>query len=184
MKDTPRPVRYNTPGHAHGLTFSCYKNKPFLNSVSIKQILADSINRSRVKHSFEVWAYVFMPEHVHLLIYPWKEIYSISDILKSMKQSSSRRIIGDLRVKKSQRLVHLETGIKGRRYRFWQTGGGYDRNFYTSKEILKQMNYIHNNPIEGGLVESSLDWYWSSARFWETGEEGPVVVEHKYLDLM
>ena len=177
--NSPKPIRLNIPGHAHELTFSCYKRKPFLKSNSINLILAESINKARQKHCFEVWAYVFMPEHVHILLYPKEEIYSISDILKSIKQSSSRRIINHLRENKPSSLVYLETGISGRKYRFWQKGGGYDRNYYKPKEIIKQVYYIHDNPVRRGLVDGPEEWHWSSAGFWMLEEEGPVVVERE-----
>ncbi|RKY06672.1 MAG: hypothetical protein DRP56_06985, partial [Planctomycetota bacterium] len=45
------------------------------------------------KHGFDIWAFVLMPEHVHLLIYPTDVSYSISAILKSIKQSTARRAI-------------------------------------------------------------------------------------------
>lgn len=169
--------RSDTPGHAHDLTFSCFRRKPLLTSKIAKQLLADSVNAARVKHDFEVWAYVFMPEHVHLLIYPRREDYSISGILKSIKQSSSRSVIQHMKENNPRALRHLETGFSKPRYRFWQKGSGYDRNYWSPDEIRKQVDYIHNNPVRAGLVESPDEWYWSSARFWLIGERGPVIVE-------
>jgi putative transposase len=62
--------RYNDPGHAHELTFTCFKNQPFLAKDRARSWLAEAIALARRKHSFHVWSYVFMPEHVHLLIWP------------------------------------------------------------------------------------------------------------------
>jgi putative transposase len=36
-------------------------------------------------------------------------------------------------------------------YRFWQRGGGYDRNVFESATVCKQIEYIHNNPVRRGL---------------------------------
>ncbi len=55
--------------------------------------MTDAMNRARELHSFHVWAYVLMPEHVHLLIWPTEEEYSISKILKCMKQSVATRAL-------------------------------------------------------------------------------------------
>jgi putative transposase len=77
--------RYNIPGHAHELTFSCYKNQKFLLSDRTCQWLIDSIEKAREKHNFSLWAFVFMPDHVHLLIKPMDEDYNISNILKDIK---------------------------------------------------------------------------------------------------
>jgi putative transposase len=169
--------RYNIPGHAHGLTFSCVQRKTFLNSKYVKHFLAESINMSREKYNFEVRAYVFMPEHVHILLFPTDDIYSVSNILKSIKTSSSRKLINFLELRNPKALKYLETGLPWVKYRLWKHGGGYDRNFWSKDELIKQIEYIHNNPIRRELVENPEDWFWSSARFWKTGEKGPVVVE-------
>jgi len=58
----------NTPGHAHELTFSCYHRFQFLKAERTSQWLAEAIQSARVKHSFDLWAFVFMPEHVHLIV--------------------------------------------------------------------------------------------------------------------
>jgi REP element-mobilizing transposase RayT len=37
------------------------------------QWLAEAIDEARTQHDFALWAYVFMPEHVHLIIYPRRD---------------------------------------------------------------------------------------------------------------
>ena len=130
--------RYNIAGNAHELTFSCYHNQPFLSKDRTCKYLADSIISSREKHGFDVWAYVFMPSHVHLLICPRRERYSISDILLSIKQPVSRRAINYLKNNKRDGLKYLATAHIHRPYRFWQKGGGYDRNITKMKTIIDQ----------------------------------------------
>ena len=60
----------NTPGHSHYLTFSTYHRKPYLRNEELCLAFAQSINKSAKKHRFAVLAYVFMHDHVHLLIHP------------------------------------------------------------------------------------------------------------------
>ena len=84
--------RYNDPGHAHALTFSCFHRQRFLSGDRSRQWFIDAVDRARVKHHFHVWAYVTMPEHVHLLIWPTIPDYNISEILNSIKQSVSNRL--------------------------------------------------------------------------------------------
>jgi len=50
-------------------------------------------------------------------------------------------------------------------YRFWQRGGGYDRNVWEPDTLRKMIEYIHDNPVRRGLVTRATDWPWSSARF-------------------
>jgi putative transposase len=77
--------RINEPGHAHSLTFSCFSRRPFLSKDRSRRWLVEAIDRAREKHAFDLWAYVVMPEHVHLLIWPRKPVYSTSRMLTSIK---------------------------------------------------------------------------------------------------
>src|SRR6476469_2848602 len=93
--DRPMPhrkscKRYNDPGHTHALTFSCFRCQSFLSSERSRQWLIDAIDRSRSKYGVQLWAYVIMPEHVHLLIWPTTEDYDISNILSAIKQSVAK----------------------------------------------------------------------------------------------
>jgi putative transposase len=60
----------NECGHAHELTFSCFHRYAFLKAERTCQWLADAIDEARKRLDFAVWAYVFMPEHVHIIVYP------------------------------------------------------------------------------------------------------------------
>jgi putative transposase len=170
-------VRYNVPGHAHELTFSCYKRQALLTEERTCQCLADAIVRARSQHDFGVVSYVFMPEHVHLLIWPRRKEYSVSDIMISIKQAVSRREMAYLRRNRPEMLVYLSTGQKHSPYSFWQAGGGYDRNIKEETTLLHVVEYTHNNPVQRGLVESPVEWKWSSARFWADGTEGVIPIE-------
>jgi len=174
---TKRCHRYNVAGNAHELTFSCYDNQPFISAERICKYLVDSIITSRKKHQFDLWAYVFMPNHVHLLICPTKPQYSISDILLSIKQPVSRKAINYLKNNNPDGLKYLATSQIHRPYRFWQKGGGYDRNIMKVKIIIDLVHYIHNNPVRKGLVEMADQWYYSSAADWQNIRQGPIPVD-------
>lgn len=91
MTDRKTCQRWNEPGHAHALTFSCFRRRPFLSRDRSRQWMIDAIDRARTRHGFHLWAYVVMPEHVHVLICPTKAEYSISGILTTMEKSVSMR---------------------------------------------------------------------------------------------
>ncbi|MCH8978340.1 MAG: transposase [Armatimonadetes bacterium] len=148
------------PGDAHFLTFSCYHRLPFLEPEKHKQIFIENLGRSRDRLGFLLYAYVVMPEHVHLLLWPGEGGATIAQILQSVKQPVSARL----------------------RYRigmppaYWQAGGGHDRNVWSSKTVLSIIEYIHNNPVERGLSRTPLDYPWSSAAWYED-RTGPLVVD-------
>jgi len=53
-------------GHAHELTFSCFRRDPFLSKDRAREWLAASIRTACVNLDFSLWAFDFMPDHVHL----------------------------------------------------------------------------------------------------------------------
>jgi putative transposase len=69
-----RPIRRKTrkawdqAGHAHELTFSCFRRLRLLGSDRTREWLLRSLETARSWWRFALWAYVIMPEHVHLLI--------------------------------------------------------------------------------------------------------------------
>ncbi|MFZ2145613.1 MAG: hypothetical protein WAV28_00220 [Sedimentisphaerales bacterium] len=118
-----------------------------------------------------------MPNHVHLLICPRKTKYSISNILLSIKQPVSRKAVDYLKKNNPDGLKHLETSQIHRAYRFWQKGGGYDRNIIKAKTITGLVRYIHNNPVRKELAESADQWYYSSAADWQGTGKGPIQID-------
>jgi len=129
----------------------------------------DAVTEARKKHAFDLWAYVFMPEHVHLLICPRTSEYSIAEILRSIKQPVSRRAVLYLRECNPEGLMWLATGQRGTGPRFWQAGGGYDRNITSAETVVRAAEHIHRNPVRRGLVAHPSEWPYSSARDWEMG---------------
>ncbi len=175
---TKRCERWNRAGHAHELTFSCYQGHPFLAKERTCLWLVDSISNARRKHDFDLWAYVFMPNHVHLILCPRREQYSISTILQAIKQPVARKAIQYLKTSNPAGLRLLATGQQIRPYEFWQKGGGYDRNIVNVETLIEAVRYIHNNPVRKGLVETPDQWRYSSASAWDSDRPGPIPIDH------
>ena len=169
-------TRLNTPGAAHFLTFSCYKKQKFLNYDRSRMYFAHALIQTGIKYEFDIWAYVIMPEHVHILIWPRSEVYSISNILKAIKQSVSRKIINYLGDKNSSVLKYMETGLEHPKYRFWQDGGGFDRLVNDHDKLAEIVTYIHQNPVRRGLVKDAVDWHWSSEKDWMCLGQGAIEI--------
>lgn len=187
-KDTPRRhrVNINEPYHAHELTFSCYEKYPFLKAERTCQWLADAIASAREKFNFSLWAYVFMPDHVHMIVYPRQHIYDISEIRKAIKAPVARAAIQYLETNSPEWIPRISRKRGDRTERlFWQSGGGYDRNISAGRTLLAMMDYIHANPVRKGLVDSPYDWRWSSAAWYFANCEIPIPVDpipHEWLD--
>lgn len=104
--------RENVPGHAHALTFTCFKGQPFFAAPRTCDWMLDAIGRCRSAHAIDVWAFVSMPNHVDLLIRPTQEEYSISRILSSLKQPVSKKAILCVKQQVPEKLPLLTGGLR------------------------------------------------------------------------
>jgi putative transposase len=130
-----------------------------------------AIRHARQVHQFHLWAYVLMPEHVHLVIHPLSADYRISAILSSLKQPVAEKAVRYVRACAPTFLDRMrDRQPDGKEtFRFWQRGGGYDRNLWEPRYIWSMIDYIHLNPVRRGMCERPDDWIWSSARSYSGG---------------
>ena len=124
----------------------------------------DSANR---ENNFELVAFVYMPEHVHILVFPVDEKPDIGRYLASIKQPLSHFVHQQLEEIKSPLLDKLMVRERPGKvcFRFWQEGPGYDRNLYSRKAIESSIEYIHQNPVRRKLCRQAVNWPWSSSRY-------------------
>ncbi|MCW5775770.1 MAG: transposase [Phycisphaeraceae bacterium] len=155
--------RRDIPGGVRFITFSCRRRLPLLRSAVICRVVLEAMARARTRFSLEIFAWVLMPEHVHLLLRP-PEGGVLAPALKSLKLSVSMRVIARWREIEAPILSRILDADGCPRY--WQKGGGFDRNVRDEHEFLREVRYIHRNPVERGLVERPEDWEWSSVRWW------------------
>jgi len=47
----------------------------------------------------------------------------------------------------------------------------------SQKQFWTKLNYIHENPIRKCLVNNTVDWKWSSARFWLYDEKHSTLMK-------
>ncbi|MFZ3263733.1 MAG: transposase [Terriglobales bacterium] len=86
--------RFQETGHSHFVTFSCHHRQQLLTADSGKRIFERALERVRRSFGLQVYAYVVMPEHIHLLVgEPDRGL--LADALKSLKQGVSRRLVGE-----------------------------------------------------------------------------------------
>jgi putative transposase len=171
-----RRRRYDEPGHARELTFSCYRQYPFLARERTREWFRAALEAARPRFGFQVWAYVLMPEHVHLLVYPGAEAGDVSRFLQAVKEPVARQAVAYLEENAPEWLprITVREGLRVRR-RFWQPGGGYDRNVVGPSALRSMIDYIHANSVRRGLAAQAEEWEWSSAR-WYAGVR-PVKIE-------
>ena len=178
-----RSVRhYHDPGDLHELTFSCYHRLSLLTNDHWQRLLAESIERATASHGFSLVAFVFMPEHVHLLVSSRSTEPAVDRLLYAIKRPYSYRIKQILLAAESPLLDKLSVRNKQGKpvFRFWQKGPGYDRNLKTVKAVTSSIDYIHNNPVNRGLCRQPVEWKWSSTLWYvsdgrQKGKDHPTI---------
>ena len=164
-------TRFQHSGQSHFVTFCCYHRRPLLTSDESRRIFESALERVRRRYRLEVYGYVVMPEHVHLLLSEPQQ-GTLADALKSLKQGVARRLIGNLPLKP-------KPGLSGAPEHFWQKRY-YDFNVRNYPQFVEKRRYIHRNPVKRGLCHRPEDWQWSSFLHYATGVEGRVEIESEW----
>ncbi len=159
-----RMRRWEKPSASRFITFSCYDRLPLLNNPLIMDLFVSQLVEARRRHGLRLFAWVVMPEHVHLLVRA--EGSAWSHVAQLLKTNVSKRVLARWRSlgEAGERILTRVT-VNGKQ-RFWQHGGGFDRTIRDAEEFCKTVRYIHMNPVERKLVQRPADWRWSSVRWW------------------
>src|SRR5438445_2513320 len=88
-----RRVRYNEPGQPRELTFSCYRHYAFLSRDRTREWLCQALQEARTKCGFQLWAYVVIPEHVHVIVYLGEVPERMGRFLQAVKEPVARKAI-------------------------------------------------------------------------------------------
>ncbi len=111
-----------------------------------RDLLAESLNAADVA----CWAWVLMPNHVHLILAPSDE-----DGLRRALAPVHRRYAG---------IVHARRKRSGH---FWQ--GRFGCAVMDEDHLAAALVYVMLNPVRARLVGRAQDWRWSSARAYLKG---------------
>ncbi|HEY3703507.1 MAG TPA: transposase, partial [Terracidiphilus sp.] len=151
--------RFQKAEALHFITFSCFQRLPFLEESEPKDLFELVLEQTRARHQARVFAYVLMPEHIHLLINE-PPLILLAQFLKALKQITSRKLRGD-------------------RPQFWQERY-FDANIYSESGRSQVIRYIHRNPVKRGLVAFPQQYRWSSFNHYATGIRGVVEIESEW----
>jgi putative transposase len=148
-----------------------------LTSDESRRIFESALERVRRSFRLQVYGYVIMPEHVHLLLSePQRD--TLADALKSLKQGVSRRLLLKMGWRATGGPLKPAFGLSGEQH-FWQKRY-YDFNIRNYPQFVEKLRYIHRNPVQAGLCERPEDWEWSSFRHYATGCEGRLEIESEW----
>jgi REP element-mobilizing transposase RayT len=170
-------VSRDTP--AYYLTSVAHDRLPIFQKDSIKQVVCDAFDEARKSGGIMIFAYVIMPDHTHLLTDSPRKI---GDVLRFTNGISAKRLIDHLRsngYESSLQKLQIEERENKHKHSVYEHHPNALR--VTGEDaLIQKANYIHFNPVRGGLVEHPDDYLYSSARLWNKRplENEPLVTDH------
>jgi len=115
-----------------------------------------------VRQFYHLYAWVIMPNHVHVIFQPRARLASILRWLKGRTSRRANQILG-------------RTGTP-----FWQDES-FDHWVRSAQELEDLIAYVECNPVKAGLVEAAEQWPWSSAGCIADGRRrNPIVCPTMY----
>lgn len=104
--------------------------------------MMETIQGYRSKGNYELYAFVVMPDHIHLLLTPAPDI-PLEKVMQLIKGGFSFRLKSKLEV--------------------WDRGY-FDRRIVDSAAFIACREYIEQNPVRGRLVPHGADYRYTSLR--------------------
>lgn len=160
---------------AHYLTFQIVFWVDVFTRRTYRDILIDSLRYCQKNKGLEIYAFVIMSNHIHLLVR--SQTGELSDTVRDIKKYTSKQIIQKIHSGEESRkpwMLNLFSYAANRQnkkgeYQVW-THENHAIEVYSNDFIEQKVNYIHGNPVRNGLVENPEDYIYSSARFYADQE--------------
>jgi putative transposase len=143
--------------------------KHLLKQDKYKEILTESMNYLVEEKNVLIFAFVIMPNHIHLV---WQILdgFKLENVQQRMLKYVAQQIKFDLEVHHPMVLAHFKVERKDRKYQFWKERP-LSIDLYHDKIAAQKIDYIHFNPVQPRwkLAEKASDYRFSSASLYETG---------------
>ena len=115
-------------------------HNPLGNIEGFYEALADSLKFYAIRYDASIAGYVFMPTHLHLLLFI--DGNRLSGFMRDFKKYIAQKAFRDLDIVSKD---------------IWKEG--HDRIGVVSRKVfITKLEYIHNNPVKSGLVRSPEEW--------------------------
>ena len=146
-----------------------------------RDIIIESLKYCQQHKHLEIYGYVIMSNHIHLLVK--SGIGNLSGALRDFKSFTSKQILKEIEEGNESRrnwmLITFKIAAakheRNSAYQFW-THENHAMEIYSYKFFEQKLDYIHNNPVRAGIVSNPVDYVYSSAQNY-AGEKGLLNVE-------
>ena len=134
-----------------------------------KDILIENLKYCQQKEGLEIFAYVIMTNHMHLIAR--RQDGDLTELLGRFKSYTAKKIIAAIETNpeesRKEWLLYLfnhfaKTNVQYNKYHFWSYTN-YPVLLHTNDIIDQKVDYIHLNPVRAGVVTESEYYTYSSA---------------------
>ena len=133
-----------------------------------------------------IYGWCIMSNHLHLIISAKEN--NVSDVLGDFKKFTSKQLVKsiiehsgesrkeclpDLVIQAGMTEIFRKAGelnSRNKYYQFWQQDN-QPKLIFTPDFAAQKLEYIHNNPVEAGIVEKAEEYIYSSARDYYYGKQ-------------
>ncbi|MCD7971643.1 MAG: transposase [Candidatus Azobacteroides sp.] len=141
-----------------------------------RDILIESLRFCQQNKQLEIYAFVIMSNHMHLIARSGTG--KLSDTIREVKSFTAKQIIRSISEQKESRkewILNLfafaaKKHKRNTSYQVW-THENHAEIIYTNHFFEQKLEYIHQNPVKAGWVEFAEDYLYSSAGC-DAGREG------------
>ena len=169
------------PGAAYFVTSSVIDFVKVFDQNVYTRIILKNLDFYRNRHNFKLYAFVIMPEHLHLIIHPPQES-SIKDVMRNFKSYTSKELTSQLTDDGRFGVLNRLSKFASRRIQhpFWAEGNR-PLGIYTEKTLRSKIDYIHANPLRRGLVKNLGDYPYSSFRNYYLNDESLIKIDKDWF---
>jgi putative transposase len=143
--------RYYIPNAIVFITQVVQDREPVFQHEAHLELLRSTLRTVKDLHPFSMLAYVFLPDHFHLLLKPTGQS-NFSQIMHSLKPNFTKAY---------KQAVGVSGSMKFWQKRFW------DHVIRDVSDFQRYLDYIHYNPVKHGWTTKPEDWPHSSFPHWK-----------------
>jgi putative transposase len=167
--DLHRRKSHTSIGEIYFWTATIHKWLFLLEKDSLKEVIMKYLKKLSDEKLITVYAFVIMPNHIHL-IWQQNELNGKEIPKGSLLKYTSHMFLKQLKAEGKSSLYEVNAANK--KHEIWQRDSlGVE--IYSRSVAKQKLDYIHFNPISGKwqLAMNDIGYYYSSAKFYETGED-------------
>ena len=160
----------------HFITFAVVEWVDVFTRRDYRDIVLESLRHCQKERGLVIYSWCIMSNHVHLIVSAKEN--DTSEIIRDFKKFTSKQIIktiadhpGESRKEWMLEIFRAQGAENSRNstYQFWRQDN-QPKELFSSVFTSQKLAYIHNNPVEAGIVDKAEEYLYSSARDYHEGK--------------